>query len=163
MKGRHIFAAAAVLLTAGVMLSGVPLPGLAHEGHDHGEFSAGEPGDPKKPARVIRIKMREDGGKKFFEPARIEVRRGEQIRFSLQNEGTGPHEFALATAAENRKHTDEMRRLPEMEHDDPTAKRVTAGSTIDLVWKFSKRGEFQFACLIPGHYDARMVGTVIVK
>jgi uncharacterized cupredoxin-like copper-binding protein len=163
MKGSHILAVAAVLLIAGVTLSGTPLPGLAHEGHSHGEFSAGEPGDPKKPARIIRIKMREEGGKKFFEPARIEVRRGEQIRFTLQNEGAGPHEFSLATVAENRKHADEMKRLPEMEHDDPNAKRVAAGNTIDLVWKFTKRGEFQFACLVPGHYDARMFGTVIVK
>ncbi len=163
MKRTHILAAAAVLVSAGIMLSGAPLPGLAHEGHNHGEFSAGEPGDPKRPARVIKIKMREEGGKKFFEPARIEVRRGEQIRFSLQNEGTGPHEFALATPAENRKHADEMKRLPEMEHDDPNAKRVAVGSSIDLIWKFTKRGEFQFACLIPGHYDAQMFGTVVVK
>src|SRR5262245_52069526 len=103
MTGKHGFACAGVLVTASITLGSAALaPGLAHEGHVHAQFSAGEPGDAKKPARVIRIKMREEGGKKFFEPARIEVRRGEQIRFALQNEGKGPHEFALATAAENR-------------------------------------------------------------
>ena len=152
------------LLTAGIMLwSGAPVPTIAHEGHVHAEFSAGEPGDPKKPARVVKITMREDGSKKFFEPARIEVRRGEQIRFTLQNNGSGPHEFALATAAENRKHADDMKKFPDMEHDEPNAKRVAASNSIDLVWKFTKRVEFQFACLIPGHYDAQMLGTVIVK
>ena len=107
--------------------------------------------------------MREDGNKKFFEPSRIEVRRGEQVRFALQNAGSGPHEFVLATGAENRKHADEMKKLPEMEHDDPNAKRVQASKGAELVWKFTKRGEFQFACLISGHYDAQMVGTIIVK
>ena len=33
-------------------------PLLAHEGHE--TFSAGEPGDPKKPARIVKIKMREE-------------------------------------------------------------------------------------------------------
>src|SRR5438874_1994274 len=164
MKRTYVFAAAGMLVSAGIMLlAGAPLPSLAHEGHVHAQFSAGEPGDRKKPARAIKITMREDGGKKFFEPARIEVRRGEQIRFTLQNEGTGPHEFALATAAENRKHADEMKKFPDMEHDEPNAKRVAATKSVDLFWKFSKRGEFQFACLVAGHYDAQMVGTVIVK
>jgi len=157
--GALLFGAASSFLT-GVI---APVPGLAHEGHDHGAFSAGEPGDPKKPARVIKVRMREEGNKKFFEPARIEVRRGEQIRFALQNDGGGPHEFVLATAAENRKHADEMKKLPEMEHDDPNAKRVQASTGAELVWKFTKRGEFQFACVIPGHYDAAMFGTIVVK
>jgi uncharacterized cupredoxin-like copper-binding protein len=157
--GTLLFAAASSFLTG----IAVPVPGFAHEGHDHGSFSAGEPGDPKKPARVIKVTMREEGNKKFFEPSRIEVRRGEQIRFAIQNDGTGPHEFVLATAAENRKHADEMKKLPEMEHDDPHAKRVQASKSADLVWKFTKRGEFQFSCVIPGHYDAAMFGTIVVK
>ena len=63
----------------------------AHEAHSH--FSAGAPGDPKKPARTITVLMRE----MEFKPSRIEVRRGEQIRFVLQNVGTESHEFVLAT------------------------------------------------------------------
>jgi uncharacterized cupredoxin-like copper-binding protein len=166
MKPHPIVASLAIPLTAAlVLVTTLALPpiGLAHEGHNHGEFSAGEPGDAKKPARVTKVKMREEGGKTFFEPSRIEVRRGEQIRFALQNDASEAHEFVLATAAENRKHADEMKKLPEMEHDDPNAKRVAASKGLDLVWKFTKRGEFQFACLIPGHYDARMFGTVVVK
>jgi len=117
----------------------------------------------KSPPALSKVRMREEGNKKFFEPARIEVRRGEQIRFALQNDGGGPHEFVLATAAENRKHADEMKKLPEMEHDDPNAKRVQASTGAELVWKFTKRGEFQFGCVIPGHYDAAMFGAIVVK
>src|SRR5262249_26329928 len=73
--GLLLTAAAAILATHIAM----PRPASAHE--DHGHFSAGEPGDPKKPARVVAIKMFEGSGKMGYEPARIEVRRGEQIRF----------------------------------------------------------------------------------
>lgn len=149
-------AAAALLLT---VQSGL-IPASAH---DSGNFSAGEPGDPKKPARVIKVKMREEGKKMFFEPARIEVRRGEQIRFMLQNDGIESHEFVLATVAENRKHGELMKKYPDMEHDDPNAKRVLEYMDGELLWKFTKRGEFEFACLIPGHYEAGMHGKIIVK
>ena len=166
MNRRQVLTSTASLVAAASsIVTGIvaPVPGLAHEGHDHANFSAGEPGDPKKPARAVKVTMREDGNKKFFEPSRIEVRRGEQIRFALQNDCSGPHEFVLATAAENRKHADEMKKLPDMEHDDPNAKRVQASKSAELVWKFTKRGEFQFASVIPGDYDAAMYGTIVVK
>ena len=54
----------------------------------HEQFSAGEPGDPKQPARVVKVMMREDGKKMLFEPAYITVHKGEQIRFVLNNDGT---------------------------------------------------------------------------
>jgi uncharacterized cupredoxin-like copper-binding protein len=50
-----------------------------------------------------------------------------------------------------------------MEHDDPNAKRLMPHGNSDLVWKFTKRGEFEFACLIPGHYEKGMFGKIIVK
>ena len=61
----------------------------------------------------------------LFEPAVIEVKRGEQIRFVLMNDGTEDHEFILATQKENRKHAEQMKKFPEMEHDDPNAKRLS--------------------------------------
>jgi len=63
----------------------------AHAHEDHGNFSAGEPGNPNKPARAIKVAMVEQGKKMLFEPARIEVRRGEQIRFVLSNDGIFNH------------------------------------------------------------------------
>jgi uncharacterized cupredoxin-like copper-binding protein len=56
-----------------------------------------------------------------------------------------------------------MRKFPEMEHDDPNARRVAPYNRDELLWKFTKAGEFEFACLIPGHYEAGMFGKVIVK
>ena len=72
-------------------------------------------------------------------------------------------EFVLATVTENHKHADVMKKNPDMEHDDPNAKRLQPHGNGEIVWKFTKRGEFEFACLIPGHYEKGMVGKIIVK
>ena len=107
--------------------------------------------------------MLEDGKRMLFDPPSIEVRLGEQIRFLLFNEGSEYHEFVLATQAENRKHAELMKKFPEMEHNDPNAKRLSALSSGELLWKFTRRGEFEYACLIPGHFQAGMHGKIIVK
>jgi uncharacterized cupredoxin-like copper-binding protein len=155
---------AALVLFAGT--SALVTRGHAHDGHDHdqaGHFSAGVPGDPAKPARTVFVTMLEDGKKMSFKPATVTVRKGEQIRFVLGNDGVESHEFILATKAENRKHGELMKKYPEMEHDDPNAKRLAPYSNSEILWKFTKAGEFEYACLIPGHYEAGMVGKVVVR
>jgi len=161
---RVVIAVGALLASTAAILAtdiAMPIPASAHE--DHGNFSAGEPGDPKKPARTIKVVMREDGKKMAFEPARITLRKGEQIRFVLENDGTDDHEFVLANAAENRKHAELMKKFPDMEHDEPNAKRLAVGEHGEILWKFTKTGTFEFACLIPGHREAGMMGKVVVK
>lgn len=154
-----LFGAASLgLLTLGTL---TPLPLHAHEAHV--SFSAGEPGDPKKPARTVKVTMLEDGKKMLFEPASIEVRRGDQVRFVITNDGTYDHEFMLATVADNRKHAVQMKKFPDMEHDDPNAKRLSPFNSGELLWRFTKRGMFEYACLIPGHLEAGMRGTITVK
>lgn len=150
---------ALLLLTATTAM----IPARAHE--DHGNYSAGEPGDPKKPARTIRVLMVDYGSEQDmkFEPNVITVRKGEQIRFVLENSGTESHEFMLATVAENRKHAALMKKYPDMEHEDPNGKRLAVSERGELLWRFTKLGEFEFACLIPGHYEAGMHGKIIVK
>ena len=56
-----------------------------------------------------------------------------------------------------------MERFPEMEHDDPNGKRLAPQTLSDIIWKFTKKGTFEFACLIPGHYQAGMHGLIMVK
>jgi uncharacterized cupredoxin-like copper-binding protein len=152
------FAVFAAALAAGAAFASSGAPG-----HSHAGFSAGAPGDPKKPARTIQVTMQEADGKMLFIPARIEVRKGEQVRFILRNSGALDHEFVLATVEENRKHGELMKKFPEMEHDDPNAKRLAPAKTTEIFWRFTKAGEFEFACLIPGHREAGMHGKIIVK
>jgi uncharacterized cupredoxin-like copper-binding protein len=133
-------------------------------GHDkHVTFSAGQPGNPKKPARIVLITMRESDGKMLYNPDKILVRKGEQIRFILENNGMNAHEFLLATTEENLKHAELMKRYPDMEHDDPNGKRLKPNEKSEIVWRFTKVGEFEFACLIPGHRESRMFGKIFVK
>lgn len=137
--------------------------GAGPAGHSHEEFSAGEPGDPQKPARVISVSMSDDDGKMSFVPNKIEVRAGEQVKFVIRNKGVLDHEFVLATTAENLKHAEAMKKKPDMEHDDPNAKRVAPDKSDEIVWKFTKKGTFEYGCLIPGHRESGMVGTVVVN
>ena len=134
-------------------------PVLAHEGHEHHGFSAGEPGDASKPSRTIEIEMSE----MKFSPPQIEVKRGEQIRFVIRNDGTEDHEFLLATTKENLAHAEVMKKHPHMEHDDPNGVRLSPYKSAELVWKFTKAGTFEYACLIPKHRDYGMLGHVVVK
>jgi uncharacterized cupredoxin-like copper-binding protein len=144
------------------LLASTALAGAA-TAHGGKHFSAGAPGNPKQKAKTIEIVMREGDGKMSFSPDRLEVKRGEQVRFVLKNEGALPHEFMLATIKENVDHAKVMEKFPDMEHDDPNGKRLEPGKSVEMVWKFTKKGTFEFACLIPGHHAAGMRGTVIVK
>ena len=139
-------------------------PGGPGHSHGHDEFSAGQPGDSKKPARIVLVTMREtDDGKMIYIPNKVEVRRGEQIRFIITNAGEIPHEFTLASVEDNLRHAEEMKKNPEMEHDDPNSKTIQPKKKAEIIWQFSKAGTFEFACLIPGHREAGMTGTVGVK
>ena len=155
MKTFHS-AAAALLVCCTALTTGA----LAH---DETAFSAGEPGSPKRPARVVEVMMREGDGKMMFVPDKVDVRKNEQIRFVIHNDGLLKHEFTLANVKDNDKHAALMQKYPDMEHDDPNAKSVDPGKTTEILWRFSKAGEFEFACLIPGHREAGMHGFVHVK
>lgn len=152
----------AIMLTGATAYAHGPSDHGGHAGHNH-ELAYGEPGDPQKPSRNIVVRMLEADGKMLFEPALIEVGVGEQIRFQLQNAGVLDHEFLLGTEEEIDEHADMMKAMPDMQHDDPNAKRLKPKSNGDLFWRFSKAGEFDFACLIPGHREAGMSGKIRVK
>lgn len=142
-----------------IALAGAAVPAIGHEQHGHETYSAGEPGNAKKPARTIEVTMSE----MEFTPSRIEVKRGEQIRFIVRNAGTEDHEFLLATTEDNLKHAEVMKKNPKMEHDDPNGVRLAPKKSAEILWKFTKAGTFEYACLIPDHRDYGMTGRIIVK
>ena len=146
-------------LAASLLLASL-VSAAAHESH---HFSAGEPGNPKKPARTVKVSMQEQGKKMLYEPAHLVVRKGEQIRFVLFNDGSETHEFVLATVKENLKHAEAMKKNPHMAHHDPNAITLTLYDGGELLWKFTKAGTFEYGCLIPGHREAGMHGTVVVR
>lgn len=130
--------------------------------HDHANrkpYSAGEPGDPRKPARTIEVVMKE----MEYEPWSIEVKRGEQIRFVIRNAGTEDHEFLLATTRENLAHAEMMKKHRHMKHAEPNAVTLAPKQSTELLWKFTRAGTFEYSCLIPNHREYGMTGRVTVK
>lgn len=134
---------------------------LADAGHS--EYSFGEPGNPAKGGRVIKVIMKETDEGMTYEPKRLIIRKGEQIRFSLKNNGELDHEFVLGTHEEILAHAEEMKKNPDMEHDDPNSARLKTKEGGDVVWRFLEAGTFEFACLIPGHLESGMIGTIVVS
>ncbi len=49
-----------------------------------------------------------------------------------------------------------------MMHDDPNSVLLEPGRTGEVVLKFTKAANLEFACNVPGHYEAGMVGTIDV-
>lgn len=120
----------------------------------------GQEGDPARVTRTIRIAMRDT---MRFVPGTITVRQGETVRLRVENQGAVLHELVIGTPAELTEHAEMMRRFPGMEHEAPHMAHVKPGGNGDIVWQFTRRGEFQFACLIPGHFEAGMIGKVVVR
>lgn len=120
----------------------------------------GREGDPKKVTRTIRVAMDD---RMRFVPGTVKVRKGETVRFVVANKGAVLHEMVLGTPQALREHAELMKKHPGMEHDEPHMAHVKPGATGAIVWQFTEAGEFQFACLVPGHFEAGMVGKVIVQ
>lgn len=156
-----------LLVTTAFVVTVAGSPALADPGHVHGKdasYVAGEPGDPAKDSRIVNVTMIEhDDGTMAYEPLSIDVQQGEQVKFITQNKGEVPHEFMLANEEENLEHAALMQKYPEMEHDQPNAVTLQPGAKTELVWRFSKGGSFEFACLIPGHRELGMLGQVSVE
>lgn len=125
-----------------------------------GETPFGIAADPRRAVRTIRVDLNDD---MRFTPAEIAVRRGETVRFVAANKGQVLHEMVLGTLEELKKHADLMKRHPGMEHDEPYMAHVAPGRTGEIGWKFTRTGTYYYACLIPGHFEAGMIGKVIVK
>jgi uncharacterized cupredoxin-like copper-binding protein len=124
------------------------------------ERDFGREGDPKKVSRTIQVDMRDN---MRFTPDVITVKRGQTVRFVATNSGKLMHEIVLGTVDELKAHAELMRKFPNMEHADANMAHVKPGAKGDIVWQFTKPGEYQFACLMPAHFEAGMVGKVIVK
>jgi uncharacterized cupredoxin-like copper-binding protein len=120
----------------------------------------GQEGDPRKVARTFQVGMSDT---MRFTPAEIVVRQGETIRFVVRNHGKVLHEMVIGTKTAIAEHAELMKRFPGMEHADANMAHVKAGQRGEIVWQFTRAGEFAFACLQPGHFEAGMAGKITVQ
>lgn len=176
MTLRNRLALAACVLAFSV--SAVASPG------SHAEI--GHPAAAASATRTVNIEMTDLA----FSPKTLEVKAGETVRFVLINKGQLLHEFNLGDAAMHAEHQKEMLKMQQsgamtttgmhhagmdhgamgqgsmpmagMTHDDPNSVLVEPGKTAELTWTFSGTRDLEFACNVPGHYQAGMVGTLKV-
>ena len=135
-------------------------PSAAKKALSTEEKSFGRQGDPKKVVRTINVDMSD---KMRFTPDTLTIKQGETIKFVVKNSGKTMHEFVLGTMSELKEHAKLMQKFPGMEHDEPYMAHVAPGKTETIAWQFTKAGNFNFGCLLPGHFEAGMVGNVVVK
>ena len=116
-------------------------------------------GDAKAAKRTIEVSMLDT---MKFSPDKIDVKVGDTVKFIVKNSGKQLHEFVIGTKKENDEHAALMVKFPNMEHDEPYMAHVAPGKTGEIVWRFNKVGNFDFACLMAGHYQAGMIGKITV-
>jgi len=124
------------------------------------EKAFGREGDPRKASRTITVDMSD---KMRFVPDSLTIKQGTTVKFVVKNHGKQMHEMVIGTMKELKEHAELMKKHPTMEHDEPYMAHVAPGKTQTMAWQFTKAGEFHFGCLVPGHFEAGMVGKITVK
>ena len=154
------------LIAACSLLTGVS-SGIAHQ-EKHAPSNSvvkkeqkewGIAGEAKAVTRTIRFNMSDN---MRFTPDKIDVKQGDTIKFVIKNSGKVMHEMVIGTKKELDEHAALMVKFPGMEHDEPYMAHVGPGKSSQMIWTFNKAGNFDFACLIAGHYQAGMVGKINV-
>tara|TARA_R100000322_G_scaffold130283_1_gene86369 strand:- start:2238 stop:2777 length:540 start_codon:yes stop_codon:yes gene_type:complete len=171
-----------LIASLSLSLSGVVLAAPGHGDGHHAGSTIGQPGEVSEASRTVEVVMYDN----YYEPEEISVDEGETVRFVVKNEGVLVHEFNIGTAETHAAHQDEMMMMVEhgiiqgdtlnremmkmdmgngqtMEHDDPNSVLLEPGKTAEIVWTFSESADLEFACNVPGHYAAGMVGEIEVQ
>ena len=139
----------------------------------------GEKGNPSEANRTITVKMYDN----YFEPAQIQIKKDETIKFIVLNVGELVHEFNIATKEIHIKHQPEMmmmveieillsdrvdkekmkqmaKKNPSMAHSHSNSVLLSPGEKGELVWKFSNKSKLEAACNVPGHYEVGMIAKI---
>ncbi len=142
-------------------LAAMPVLTLAAGAHNDAHASAaGEAGNPAKVSRTIPVEMDDN---MRFTPGKVTVKAGETVRFFIVNKGKVPHEMVIGTTAEITEHAEMMKKMPGMVHKEANQITLAPGQRGGIVWQFAKAGTVTYACLVPGHKEAGMVGEVTVQ
>lgn len=163
------------LLLAGCLLA-LSVEAMADGAHT---YAFGEAAPASKATRTVEVTLQDIS----FSPKSLDVKAGETVRFVLVNKGQLLHEFNLGDAAMHAEHQKEMLQMQAsgmltstgmgnmdhstmghgaMKHDDPNSVLVEPGKTAELTWTFTQATGLEFACNLPGHYQAGMVGKLNV-
>lgn len=141
----------------------------------------GKAGKASDATRTVTVVMHDN----YYDMEDLLVQGGETIRFVIKNAGEFVHEFNIGTKAMHAGHAKEMMMMMEhgalepdrinhdrmkmdmgngktMQHDDPNSVLLEPGKSAEIIWKFPEDDvvQLEFACNVPGHYEAGMAGSV---
>lgn len=162
--------AVAARIAAVVMIGAAPTWVAAHGPREHATISKkpiskqdypwGRQGDPAKAGKTIEVDMADT---MRFMPSEMVIEVGQTVTFVVRNTGKVMHEMVIGTKDELVKHAELMKKHPGMEHDEPYMAHVAPGKKEAITWSFDKPGTYMYGCLIPGHWEAGMKGTIQVR
>ena len=187
MKSKYIVTKLAIVFTVSAVLAFTASDAFAAGSHGggHGTASAkGKAGKASEVSRTIKVMMHDN----YYDMEKLSVKGGETIRFVIKNAGEFVHEFNIGTKAMHKAHHKEMMLMMEhgalepdrinhdkmkmdmgngmtMAHNDPNSALLEPGKSAEIIWTFPKKAiaDLEFACNVPGHYEAGMVGKVHFK
>lgn len=113
-----------------------------------------------------------NAGDMWFDPESLDVTPSETIKFTVTNTGSLKHEFVIGSTEAQKEHREMMQNMSDNDHgsdghghggpgDGMPSVTIKPGETAELVWNASKNMEaLEYACNIPGHYEAGMHGSI---
>lgn len=133
-----------------------------HDGHEMGSMEGsmmGEPADEADADRTINVVMLDELA---YDPAELQVDKGEVVTFAVVNEGEARHEFVLGDEDFQDSHEADM---ADGAHNEAMSNGLSLepGASGSLTWRFTESGEVLYGCHEPGHYEGGMVGAVEVR
>lgn len=167
---------AITLAASSFALTPVHAAGSHSDGH---MAKTGHVGQAKDVSRTINITMYDN----YYEPEGLKIKEGETVRFVVKNAGELVHEFNIATGEMHKAHGPEMMMMVEhgvleadrinwdaakkMQdsmghgmHNEGNSVLLEPGKSGEIIWTFPDHAKLEFACNIPGHYDAGMMGNI---
>lgn len=151
-----------------LVVAGASMTAMAHGDAAHAKKPAvvkkeqkewGIAGDAKSVKHTVTLIMTDT---MRFTPDKIDVRQGDTVKIVMKNNGKQMHELVIGTKKELEEHAALMVKFPTMEHSEPYMAHVAPGKTGEIIWTFNNPGNFDFACLIAGHFQAGMRGKITV-
>ena len=136
-------------------------------------------GNKESVDRTIKVSMYDN----YYQPNKFKIKKGETIKFIVQNKGELVHEFNIATKEMHLKHQPEMqmmveheilladkidkkkmmemaKKTPSMAHKHSNSVLLSPGESAELIWKFNNSVDLEAACNVPGHYEVGMVAKI---
>ena len=142
----------------------------------------GSKGKENEVSRVIKVLMYDN----YYEPNSFQIKKGETIKFIVENVGMLVHEFNIANKMMHIKHQPEMIKMVENEillansidkekmkkmakmdkamgHSHSNSVLLEPKQKGVIIWKFDNAVNIEIACNVPGHYQVGMIAKVDIN